>query len=535
MARWFRAFILACVLVAACGAFADASAAFRITYLTSTTAYIDAGSADGLAVGDRVEVVRAGAVIATLRVADVSAHRAACAIESPTAALAVGDGVRFTLGAHAAVGDSSATASTLYAAPLPTDEDALTNGEPWPRSIGVRGRIGVRYLGVIDQSGFGGDVSQPSADIRLDGTRIARSSFDAQVDVRARHTVQTVADGRQFNDGEARVYRFNTTWRSQHDGMHVTAGRQFASALASVSTFDGLEVEFDSKRVGAGAFAGTQPAPIDYRFSTDIQEYGAFLRGRSSPGAGVHWETVVAGIGSYENGKINREYVALLGNVGTKRTSLMLQQEIDINRGWKQNAGEPSSSPTSTFIAARYRVVDGVNVDAGYDNRREVRLYRDYVSPETEFDDSYRQGVWGGGSVGFAQRFRVGAAARSSSGGSAGDAMSYTLTAGAERVTPAHLQFRLRSTRYDNERSDGWMHSLSAGLAVGPRWMFEFYGGVRDSNGKTLATPDVSSSWFGADLDVGLAESWYLSLSGERNASGDEGYDQVYTSLSWRF
>jgi len=397
--------------------------------------------------------------------------------------------------------------------------------------MGLRGRVGVRYLGVMDRSGFGGDVAQPSVDVRLDGTRVGGAPLDLQVDVRARRTLQTVSDGREVNSGEARVYRLNATARSPGDRYRLTLGRQFSSALASISTFDGGQFEATMRRFGVGVFSGTQPAPLDYSFSTDITEYGAFVRWWSAPQAHTRWELVTAAIGSYEQGKINREYVALVSRVGTPRLSLMFQQEVDINRGWKRNAGEAAASLTNTFLSARYRLAQGLDLDGGYDNRRDARLYRDYVSPETEFDDSYRQGVWGGVGMGFAQRYRVGATARSSSGGAAGDASSYTLTASAIHLTPAHVQLRGRSTRYENESTVGWMHSVSGGFSVGARWMFDLFGGTRRDESKLLSTAENRTSWFGADVDVDLGRGMYGNISGERN----EGYDQVYTSISWRF
>jgi hypothetical protein len=507
---------------------------FRITYLTSTTAYVDAGQQDGLAAGDLVTIVRDGATIATLRVTDVSSHRAACTIESGQGALAVGDEVRFephaptSTGAGAAAPATPATADAAPAAPESERGSYL-------RSLGLRGRIGVRYLGVFDQSGFGGDLSQPSVDLRVDGTRVAGSPFDVQVDVRARRTTQVVADGNEFTDNEARVYRLNVLWRSLGDHMRVTAGRQFSSALTSVSTFDGVQAEYDRTRLGGGVFAGTQPRPVDYAFSTDIREYGAFLRTRSAPRAAVRWEAVVAGIGSYENGDINREYVAVVGRVMSPTLSLMLLQQIDVFRGWREAAEGKTSSLTSTFASARYRVVNKVDFDAGYDNRRDVRVYNDYVNPEIAFDDSYRQGVWGGASLPFAQRYRVGAVVRSSSGGSAGQAMSYTLTASASRVTPANLDLRLRSTRYDNERSNGWMLALTSTWAPSAGWSLGVFAGLRDDQGKTLATPDVSTYWIGCDIDMALLEGWYLNLSGEYNGNGSDAYNQMYAGLSWRF
>ena len=532
------AVIAALLLFVAAPLYAQTKApAHVVTYLTSTTAYIDAGSDDGLHTGDKVEVVRAGAVIAVLVVTDVSSHRAACTIESSTATLAVGDALRFSAAAtgSAATGAAAAGGATTVPAPVPAETVAQAEGESWARRNGLRGRIGVRYLGVFDQSGFGGDVTEPSADIRLDGNRVGGSAFDLQVDVRARHTVQTVADGREFNDGQARVYRFNTRWRSPADRYHLTLGRQFSNALASISTFDGAELAYEKPRWGMGAFAGTQPEPVDYGFSTDIAEYGVYGRVRTQPGKPTRWELVTAAIGSYEHFNINREYVALLGRVMSARASLMVQQDVDVNRGWKRDAGESAVTLTNTFASAHLRATRAVDFDAGYDNRRNIRLYRDFVSPETQFDDAYRQGVWGGVGVGFAQRYRVGFSARNSTGGTSGNANTYTGTASASHLTGAQLDLRLRSTHYDNDSTQGWMHTATAGCSISARWMLELFGGVRNDQTKLFSASDTNTSWFGADMDVDLGSSLYLNLSGEHNAGDDEAYNQVYTSVSWRF
>lgn len=523
-----RRLALACALLAITAAPGIAKTC-RVTYLTSSTAYVDAGRADGLAAGDTLAVVRNGAVVASLRVTDISEHRAVCAIESASVALAVGDEVRFTPRAAAAEPPSPAPP---IAAPEP---ESGAPEEPYLRSLGLRGRIGVRYLGVFDQSGFGGDVSQPSADVRVDGLRVAGSPFDVHVDVRARRTSQVVASGAEYNDAEARIYRLNVLAYAMSDRLRITAGRQFSSALASVSTFDGMQIEYDRERFGGGVFAGTQPEPVDYGFSTDIQEYGAFLRARSAPRSTLRWEAVAAGIGSYEDGEINREYVALLGRLMSRTVSMTLLQQIDVFRGWREEAEQQSTGWTSTFATARLRATEQIDLDAGYDNRRDVRVYHDFVSPETQFDDSYRQGLWGGASIRFARRYRAGAVVRSSSGGSAGEAISYTLTASASDLTEAHVDVRLRSTRYDNERSDGWMMSLSGSWSSGQRWTVAPFAGLRSDHGKSIATPDVDSYWVGADLDVAIHSGWYVDLSGEHNGAGEEAYEQVYTGISWRF
>lgn len=63
----------------------------RVRYRSAENVYLDAGAAAGLAVGDRLEVVRDGVEIATLEVVFVAQHSASCRIESESTPVAVGD------------------------------------------------------------------------------------------------------------------------------------------------------------------------------------------------------------------------------------------------------------------------------------------------------------------------------------------------------------------------------------------------------------------------------------------------------------
>jgi hypothetical protein len=67
----------------------------HVTYLTLSSAYIDAGTAEGLAEGTRLTVLRGDSTVAVLRARFVAVHKAACEIVSATAPLAVGDSARF--------------------------------------------------------------------------------------------------------------------------------------------------------------------------------------------------------------------------------------------------------------------------------------------------------------------------------------------------------------------------------------------------------------------------------------------------------
>jgi hypothetical protein len=190
-------------------------------------------------------------------------------------------------------------------------------------------------------------------------------------------------------------------------------------------------------------------------------------------------------------------------------------------------------SPTSTFVTVQLRPVRFFTLDAGFDNRRNVLLYRDIVNPETAFDDTFRRGVWGGVSLQPSRHFRVAADARSSSGEAAGQADAYTASFAVDRVTPFGLSLRTRSTRYINLELVGWLHSAAFTIEPASLIRLEVNGGHRAEESVTLG--DRAVRWVGAGLDLTLGRAWYLMASATWQRGGLEAQDQIYAGASFRF
>src|SRR5260370_16070911 len=123
----------------------------KVTYVTSASAYLDAGREAGLREGALVQVIRGGTVVGVLKVAFLASRQAACDIVSASSPIVVGDSVRFT---PAAVQRDS----TVALSPTQSSRSSRTT---------LRGRAGAHYL-VAGQSG-GLGFTQPSLDLRLAG------------------------------------------------------------------------------------------------------------------------------------------------------------------------------------------------------------------------------------------------------------------------------------------------------------------------------------------------------------------------------
>jgi hypothetical protein len=324
-------------------------------------------------------------------------------------------------------------------------------------------------------------------------------------------------------------------WNPARSKFDIEAGRLFAPDLAAVSLFDGVIGRYTSQHWGAGLFSGWQPEPVDLAYSSDITEHGGFVEFHSRPGASTRWSITTGLIGSYEDGEVNREYLYIQGRVSSRRISAYLAQEVDYNRDWKEEVEGDTLQGTSTFASLTYRAASWLMLRAGFDDRRNVRLYRDRSTPETEFDDEFRQGEWLGATFRWADHWRLGLDARSRSGGSSGDADSYTATFGVGNLTAWDLGVSARGTSYENDDTKGWLYSLAVDFAPVQRLRMSVFGGVRTEESTMVGNLDETIPWYGMDLDLYLAKRWFLLLSAEFTNGDLEEYQQYYASLSYRF
>jgi len=506
-----------------------------ITYISGQSLYVGAGRADGVREGMSLEVLRRGAVIATVRATFLSSHSSSCEIVSSTAAPIVGDSVRYR----------PAFDRPLIAAddPVGAEAESRPRSPAWRRPI--RGHVGLRYLSITQPNVVNSAAyAQPSVDVHVDGTDVGGTPISFVIDGRSRRTVGARATSASSLEQRTLVYEASMAVAHQASGARLSVGRQYSAALSSVSLFDGLTAELNRPGWGMGLFGGVQPDVATMGYSTTIREAGGYLQVHNEPDGAVPWSVTTGAVDSRDLGQLNREFGFAQIAVNSRTVSVYATQEIDLNRGWKRVAGEPSVSPTSTFAMISIRPIDEVSIQGGVDNRRNVRLYRDYVSPETEFDDAFRQGVWGGANLSIHQRIRIGGDARTNRGGAAGDAAYYTASLGLGPISRLRFDARARSTSFRTARSAGWLHAWSIAADPLDIGRFEINGGLRAQRIAGGAAPSTTltpitalpnARWIGASIDVGIGRSWYLLASATRDGSGDDLTNQLYGSLVFRF
>jgi len=501
---------------------AAVAATAKVSYLAGGSVYVAAGEKEGLAVGDTVVVERDGRAIAWLRVAALSSHRASCDTLRTLERVQVGDPVAFAARAVA-----PATGAAPPVAPSPASKAARP---AWAARL--HGRLGARYL-TVDTDGAG-TIRQPALDLRLDGTGVGGLPLDVGLDLRGRRVTFQRPGGGTETDDRTRVYRLAAATHDSAGRWRLTLGRQISPALSPVNLFDGALAERRGARWSAGLFTGAQPEPLRMGLSGDIVEGGGFVEWHQPAASQERWSVSGGAVSSYQGGSPNREFGFVQLFYLDRGFSAFGAQELDLNRGWKRDLGEPALAPTSTYLNASLRALPGLSLRAGFDNRRSVRLYRDRVTPETEFDDRWRQGSWGGLSLDLAGHLRLGGEARTSAIGGSRRLNGWSGAAELVRLGPLEAALRGRLSHAKGAGIESDLASLGLGLDPMAWSHVEVTGGLRRTK-DPLAGTQEDTRWESADLDLTLARRAYLNVSLQRDHGGLTPGSQAYFGLSWRF
>lgn len=512
-----------------------------VTFVSGGEIYVGAGRQAGLAEGAELSVMRRDSVISTLRVKYLASQQSSCEIIRGANDIAVGDVVRFVARAPVTGTRASATAARRSR----------------PRRLsgpGIHGRFGMRLLRATSATVAPGTetantgFNQPSFDARVNGLDIGGTRLGLALDLRTRRTVTSASGQPNRVDGRTRVYQASLFWGGPGAGFRAVAGRQYLTAVTSVSMFDGALLELNGSHVTIGGFGGYEPDAATLDLSTEIRDFGAYLQFHNRPGTAAAWSFTAGAVGSYQAGMANREFAFVQASVNSRAFSLYGLQEVDYYPPWKVALGEKQFSFTSQYASLLLRPSRSISVNGSYDNRRSVRLYRDTQNPETAFDDAYRQG-YGAGLQLAGGPIRVGGDWRRSTGGTAGGANSYTATLGLDQVTPLRLTAAARATWYQNQndstannpgaaRTHGQLYSCRVGFGLVNGVHVDFNGGIRRED-NPMATGVQKASWYGLDVDMSVARAWFVSLSALQQKDpanpGTSTTTQLYSSVTWRF
>jgi len=381
---------------------AAAERPISVSYVSSSSVYLDAGRADGIGLADRLRVVRRGDTVALLEVDFVAEHSSSCRIVESHGEIRTGDRAVRSPDADSGPQPAPAPATTpeLDApapAPVPvviqTDEPAGYYRRPRTRTSGVV-TLGFRSF----DPGFGRSSTESLGRLSLRLREIGGRPWSLRVRGRAREIRRDgygpSVEERQRSD---RLYELSLAYDPPEGRFAFRLGRLSTGGFSSLGYLDGVLGEI---RLGSlfaiGAFGGLRPDLTEFDLGSAGEKYGAYVRFATRRDGDAPYAEVLLGGASEraEGGDISRDYVTLESRFGSgSRWWLFQRAEIDLNRGWRREQTGSSSQVTNAALSGSVRLGRALRATVSYDQRRNYLTWENRpVLPEEVFTRFFREG-----------------------------------------------------------------------------------------------------------------------------------------------
>ena len=384
--------------------------AFTVEYRSADSVYLDGGRAAGLEVGRVLQVLDGQTVVAELEVLYAAERSASCRLRSEARPVHQGDRAFLIGGASVSssrVADSTppwSGASGAAAAPAssvvpPETTSGEGLGRPWARAHGA---ASFGYYRSWDGFETDLDYQERTARVDLGLYDIAGQPFSFALRGRLREDLRARELSRQTPASlrTDRIYELALRYDPPAGRLGFELGRIGVSRFVGIGYLDGALVRFRARPgVQVGAFGGRQ-ADIANLDGTG-QKYGGFVRfspaGRYTRGG---YDVLLAFVRENAEGDVSREYLSLESRfAGGSRWSLFQRAELDVNRGWRQEASGKSYQFSNIGLSGNLKVSPSAWAFVSYDGLRNYRYYRNRCVPEDVFDSLLRQGLRAGVNV----------------------------------------------------------------------------------------------------------------------------------------
>jgi hypothetical protein len=400
-----KAFVILCVYAAMSqGSVRGAGTSYSVKYLSSENVYLNAGQADGLAVGDHLTITSSGKCRTEVEIVFAADHSASCKVVSGDCTLAVGDKAERIATAKP---DSLPAKPDTAAALQKTDsiKAAPAAPSPVPKSFGrpaqpnLSGSISLLYYYWNDQSVSNLDFSQTTARLNLKARRLFGKEITFSLRTRGRYDQRDRAYSSAVakNAWENRVWEFSFTYDDPKSPYGFAFGRLLSRRISSAGYLDGLLLERRiSGNVVVGMFGGTEPQWAYADGQLSLNKGGGYLTFTKGDPGKAYLEQSLAAIGQYHGTNVSRELISSQGRYSSgSRWGYYHTAEFDINRSWRKEKAGQTLTLSSLYLGTYYRASDRLRLSLSYDNRKSYWTYDTKSVVDSLFDDHLRQGIRG--------------------------------------------------------------------------------------------------------------------------------------------
>lgn len=379
----------------------------KVKYISAGHVYLNAGSLNGVVIGDTVKVIRDNNSIALLKVVFVADNSASCEIISKKSGISVGDKVMVS----AKINPKEDSDTTLVKTQRRRRTFKTSQQHSSKSRTRISGYLSAQWYQFIDAHNGMRDFSQPGIRFSLNVRNLWDDSYNIRIRAHSRYNnrTQRFSDNIPQSEWRNRIYQFSFAFENPESAINYKFGRIISNKFSGVGYIDGLQLQHNiSANLNWGIFAGTQPEWQYSEFQTSFQKYGTFVNYRHGDYNADRFESTLALAGTYHLKTISREVIFLQNNYNHNRIWNVYQSlELDVNRGWRRDKTGEALSISGLYVNGRYFISNNLNAGISYDNRRNYYTYELRSLADSLFDDAFRQGARLSINARFLKNFRI--------------------------------------------------------------------------------------------------------------------------------
>jgi hypothetical protein len=350
-----------------------------VSYVSSGTVYLNAGTGAGLRSGDTIIVVHRPGRRLTIVLNAVSSSSASALFRGKFGDIAVGDSAytsRPLVLKEMQRGQSgiARTDTTKSAASRPAPAFSPARFGTTANASHIRGRIAVQYMGAGELKGTM-TFSQPAVLLRLEIPQLFGTNYSFSFYGRSYYDFSP--QFAVYGTGSRMKYRlYEMTLSSGGKGWFgFDAGRLTSRYAGGLGQIDGAQVYVRQGNFTGGVLVGTQP---DYTNSgIDVtQPRGIFFMNYGWGDVFLNRTELTLAYGQQlHEGRFDRDFLFVQGSSHIS-SALMLYESTEIDLHTVENGVKKGAfNLTNSFITVSYLPSDWLTVTGGYDATRPIYLF----------------------------------------------------------------------------------------------------------------------------------------------------------------
>lgn len=511
-----------------------------LTYISADKVYGKPGSADGLSLGDTLQVKRENSSVGRLVIVAISSNSFASEPVTTSAQFKVNDSFTITKTIPWKIEEETSTASGVSQNPVQTQytnevQQGKSGGDnPFLQSSGS---VLLQYYGIFNNGNLS-TYQEPAALVRWRADQIAGTPLKFEIYTRIEKAFDGNLSNRPGSNARPlfRIYNASFSYGSRSTDTQWQIGRIFPRSVSGIGNIDGLLYSHRFNHLSIGGTAGFQPDYYNNNLSTNILKASAFAEWSNDKYSRGGYQGAIAVVGQYRNQNIDREYITIRQSyVPTNSLRLTYSGDLTLDRNdHSSNVG--LVTPTNSYLRLNWSALRWMRVGVRYSYLKSVRLFATQANiPDSIFANYSRQGV--SGDLYFALPWHISLTLLQSYRTRQGSAHPVWRSAGTLRfrdILGSGIHSGFSGAYTQNEFAKSWEWDIRLERHFGHNLSLE--GDVQQYRYTLLGRPDVIvRNNYGVELSYLFRRFTYFSIQYDLFKDANFQTQQLNASLSLNF